>query len=249
MEGFKIPEIQREPEGGRDPRFKTPVDNIGGNLPTPRYDTSLIYNQAFGLSDKLIKFPKASEPEVQAAQEMLFSAGEVVNINEDNVTSYLGLPVAFPIKFIGSQQVYNEYNRGDIVQVSLPDMMLPYTTIGEFTRGKVDNRTRTNGGDGTVKEVYGHDDFNIRLRGLILKSHGRDENGVEYRSPMDVVRQLKRWDDLVDSVWVSGRMFEALDIYQIYIKTIDFKQIKGFPNSIQFEIIAYSDEPIQLINR
>lgn len=208
-----------------------------------RFDISQLFNQAFGLTDSFIKYSATGKD--QEAYQALFKTAESIEVNEDNVFSHLGTPVAFPIKLKGG--TYSIFEEGEVVEKRMGDLMLPFTSICSFRRAKIANETKVNGGRGTVREVYGHDDWHLRIQGLILKDTKFTEAGTEMSFPSNMVTALKEWDDLVDSVEITGKFFELLDIYKIFIEDIRFDQLRGRPHVIPFEIIAKSDEPLELV--
>lgn len=175
-------------------------------------------------------------------------ANPTLNYNIDSevsaeafIQSHLGTPIMFPMTLKAGN--YQEYIDGDLVEIEMADFRMPLTTMVDFKRAKLMTTTKLSSGNGTIKEMYGFDDWQIYIRGLILKEPGHPQ--IE-----DVVEQkkmLKRWENLADSIEVEGALFSDLDIFNLVIKDITFGQIEGSPNVVAFTITAVSDEPIELI--
>src|SRR5690606_6995127 len=86
---------------------------------------------------------------------------------EERSTSWMGTPIIFPSIFLGDS--YMRYKpTGEIEKVQRADFELPATTMFSFRRAKNITRTELPGASGTVKEVYGFDDWIIDVRGIAL---------------------------------------------------------------------------------
>lgn len=201
-----------------------------------RYDISQAFNAAFGSAGKLAVYDAAGEE--QTTKNVLFPDAEVIAIDESNVKSYLGTPVIFPITLLGG--TYNYYSDGQIKQKELKDLQLPATTMVDFRRSKIKRKTRVNGGSSSVKEIYGLDDWKIRIRGLILP-----EGTGEF--PEETLLRLQEFEGLADSIRVSGKLFRLLSIYQLDLDEITLPQIKGYANNRPFMLSCESTEPVELI--
>jgi hypothetical protein len=199
------------------------------------YNISDLLNLAFGTNGKLIEFKDIPMDE-PADPEIVFTIEGPFELTADNVVSKLGTPVVFPITFLGG--VYNTYQDGRIVDVELEDYMLPFTAIADFKRSKIKQKTRISGGNGSVKELFGFDDWQINIQGFII-------GDGEY--PEQDIMKLLAYEQLADSIKVQGKVFELLNIYEIDINEIDIKQMKGYPNVVPFSISCESNEPTELI--
>ncbi|MCT4580843.1 MAG: DUF6046 domain-containing protein [Flavobacteriales bacterium] len=201
-----------------------------------RYDISQAFNAAFGAAGKLAVYDTGTTE--QPVENILFPNAEVITIDESNVKSYLGTPIIFPITFLGG--TYNYYSDGQIKQKELQDLQLPATTMVDFRRSKIKRKTRVNGGNGSIKETYGLDDWKIRIRGLILPEASGD-------FPEETLLRLQEFENLADSIRVSGKLFRLLSIYKIDIDEITLPQVKGYPNNRPFMLSCESTEPVELI--
>jgi hypothetical protein len=146
--------------------------------------------------------------------------------------SDLGTPVVNPVVWSGGS--YNKYDGGMIVQVQTPDFVLPYATVIDFSRAKNVIKTSINGHDGNVKEMFGSDDWQIRIQGLILEQNGKTVDEIK--------SELLVWESLADTIKIKeGTPFTEKGIYGIFIEDISLPQLKGFPDVQPFEINAVSD--------
>lgn len=221
------------------------------------FNISELYQAAFGLgrSRLPIKFEASSEEtstsdvsfkisEDNGKQSIIkFDLPVVNNLEEANEQSALGTPILFPITFEGRK--YNIYDQaGRIVQKDMKAFRLPISTICEFNLSKIDTLTPLSGGVGSVKELFGFDDWNINIKGLCFI----DPSHPQATSPYEQDRILTEWKMLADAVDVTGELFLSKGIHQIYIREIKTSQLAGKPDFIPFEITAYSDKVIDLFN-
>lgn len=197
-------------------------------------DISQLFNAAFGFIPITYKVDGVA----QNAPQLDFNGIESKSQAEASKLSWMGTPVLFPIILKGGN--YNNYNSdGTVGTVSLNDLELPPTTIADFRRAKNITKTNLLGNNGTVKEIYGFDDWGIRIRGLCLDTP--DSSAYEQH------QELLKWEVVTDSIQVVGDLFKDKSIYSLVIEDIDFRQIQGNTSAIPFEITAVSDEPLELI--
>lgn len=199
-------------------------------------DISQLFNAAFGF------VPITYKPEVgnQNSGEAVYGSVAVEETETAKKLSWMGTPIMFPISFISSGNKYLYYNGlGQLKEKeNLADFDLPPTTVVDFRRAKNITKTNVLGNNGTVKEIYGFDDWQIRIRGLILDT--------PTEKAYDIQSELLKWDNLADDIEVKGDLFLDKDIYRITIEEIDFRQPQGRHNVIPFEITASSDQPLEL---
>lgn len=196
-----------------------------------RYNIAQVLNEAFGINK--IAYPAIpidAGPGVRPA----YPGVEVQEVTPANLLSHLGTPVLFPIKFIGGS--YRKYRNGEVVEVPLPDYRLPFTSVAEFSRGKISNETKASGGVGTVKEVYGFEDWAVTISGVFV-----DENPHIF--PGDQIEGLLQYEEMVDSIRVEGEIFRLLNIFNLMIKHIRTPAVVGKPNYKPFQLTCLSDEP------
>lgn len=100
-------------------------------------------------------------------------------------------------------------------------------------------RTIVTGRNGTVKEYYSMNDFDITITGSIV-----DENATKYpNEKVDLLRQLV---ELPEALNVSGPFMELFNIFSAVVHTYKFDQKPGIQNAQFFEIKLWSDNPVEL---
>ena len=100
-------------------------------------------------------------------------------------------------------------------------------------------RTNVTGRNGSVKEYYSLDDYNIEISGSIT-----DENATRY--PMEQVNTLIKVCELAEAMEVSSPFLEMFNIYNAVIYNYKFDQKAGYQNQQFFHLKMYSDLPIEL---
>lgn len=206
-------------------------------------DISVLLNAAFGLGGRFITFPEAKNVLEQGSPQIDFSALEIISKEEAVQLSYLGTPIIYPVMFKGGS--YKIYNKdGEIVSKDLKDFRLPLATLVDFSRAKIKKKTRVSGSNSTVKELYGHDNWQIRIRGLCLNEPQHPQGAESF---MDQHGRLLEFEELADSIEVIGDLFKEKSIYRIDINDIDFPALQGKPEVLPFTMNCESDEPLELI--
>lgn len=162
--------------------------------------------------------------------------------------SWMGTPIMFPIRFLGSgeqlDKPYRTYRQnGELQEVTMSNFTLPAATITDFSRAKNIVRTEISGSNGTVKELFGFDDWFIRIRGLCMT----DNNRHEAKTGQEQKDMLMAWERIAGAIKVEGSLFEEKNIDEIVIESIHIRQLEGRPWAIPFEIRAISNEPVSLI--
>jgi hypothetical protein len=195
---------------------------------------SQLFNAAFGF------IPITYKPQtgLEKVGKALYASVPVEEYDAAQKMSWMGTPIMFPILFKGG--TYQFYNaNGELYDKQLNDFDLPPTTVVDFRRAKNITKTNVLGANGTVKEIYGFDDWQIRIRGLCLDTPSE--------KAYDLQSELLEWEKIADSVEVEGDLFLDKDIYRITIEEINFTQPQGRHNVIPFEITASSDQPLELV--
>ena len=155
--------------------------------------------------------------------------------------SWMGTPVLDSFTLDGGS--YNTYDdHGRLTRMTLDDFVFPYATIVEFERNMNVTKTKVLGNAGTVKEMYGLDDWNISIRGFCLDDKSRQKQKTAYEQ----LNELVRWRNVVDSINVTGYLFKDKDIYSMVIESMILAPVQGKENVYSFNLRAVSDNPIEL---
>jgi len=199
----------------------------------PIYDIRTILIEAFGMN-------AYGQINMQGKDPANIDYGKII-LKDDEiemVKSPLGTNTFKPIKFKGGN--YKKLSLSN----ELPDTYgftafeLPVTTLIDFTRAKNIIRTPILGGTGSVKELYGFDDWQINIRTVCLNTKGRTATNWKHN--------LLTWEMVVEGIEVEGDVFAEKDISHIVINQMNIKQIEGKPWMIPIEIQAESATPFEL---
>jgi len=203
------------------------------------YKVSELFDIAFGTRPIVYRpgeRPAENSPITYQGMTTIESGPEATRI------SYMGTPILFPVTFIGSSyQVYAP--AGNITRRAFGDFELPATTMVNFRRAKIVSKTKALAARGTVKEMYGFTDWSIDIRGICL----RDPSHPQAADPYEQLRQLLEFEQIAESIEVSGELFAARSIYRLVIEDMDTPQVKGKPEVLPFYLRCSSDEPLELI--
>lgn len=201
-----------------------------------RYEISQLFKLAFGVSSPVyltVPIGKQKQPEIQYSGMKIKES----EIEEAERLSRFGTPIIFPLKFKGG--MYQNYNaKGILVDRKMQDFWFPPATMVDFSRGKNITRTDILGGNGTVKEIFGFEDWDIRIRTLCITD---EMPAREYE------KRIIEWAQITQSIEVESDLFIWKDIKNLVIENIDVKSIEGSPGIIPIELQCSSDEPFELI--
>lgn len=200
-----------------------------------KYNVSKLFQSAFGINSP-VYITETQRKEKPAT----FSYKGIETLPEyykaDSV-SWMGTPIMFSAKFLG--RTYQRYNsNGEIERVEMNDFQLPPATMFSFRRAHNITRTNVLGNNGTVKEIYGFDDWVIDVRGLCL-----DE---PKQSAHEQLEQLLKWEELADGIDISGTLFEQRRISRVAIADWNDNLQQGSYGVIPFQFQLFSDEDIIL---
>lgn len=200
-----------------------------------KYSISDLINVAFGVKSPVTIGQKQQSPGIS------FNGIRVRDGVVSETMTWMGTPIIFPFHLKGG--IYKKYdNAGNLVDEQLEDFLMPAATLVDFSRTKNKPKT-TILGHGTVKEMYGFDDWQIRVRGLCLTDNSR----AVAKTAQEQKEMLLKYDNLCSAIGVIGSLFAERDIYQISMSDISFRQMEGQPEVVSFEFSAESDLPFELI--
>lgn len=198
-----------------------------------------ILGDVFGISSPIyIPWFNESKPWVAGTSQGVTYVDE----EEAEARSCLGTPVLGTFSLMGgSYKVYD--SKGALTNRSMNDFLMPYATLVDFSRAMNVTKTKVLGSDGTVKEIYGLDDWSMTIRGIALD----DEQRPAQKTAHEQIDELVKWRSVCDSINVSGKLFNNKDIYALCIDSFDIRPRQGEFNVITFEIKCTSDQPMELL--
>jgi uncharacterized protein DUF6046 len=100
--------------------------------------------------------------------------------------------------------------------------------------------TNIQGRDGSIKEYIGLSDYEINIKGVIL-----GDNGVYPFDQVSNLVEFLRYDQSIGIV--SQYLNNIFDINEIVIKEYAFEQEEGSQSYQKFEILAYSEKPVEIL--
>lgn len=161
---------------------------------------------------------------------------------------YDGAPVRFGQKTFGAfwflGGIYKTWDyKGNLVDIEISDFLMPLATLVEFSRSKTVIKTPTLGGIGTIKEIYGFEDWNISISGIILPDN---LNPLTQQTVDDQMRALQLFHELAGSIDVAGQLFAERNITRITTESLKFSPVQGRPGMMQYSIEAVGDNDILL---
>ena len=115
------------------------------------------------------------------------------------------------------------------LEVALVDAVLP----------KVIKETPIQGRDGTVKEYIASGDWQINIKGAIF---GEEKNAY----PLSEIATLTQIARLRKQVAIESKLINHLDVTNVVIKNLSWRQVTGCMNKMCFEISCISDTPYEL---
>lgn len=204
-----------------------------------RYNVSQLFQLAFGINMPVyLPYPLTKELPPNISFDGIETRPE---FNPSNSKSWMGTPIMFELSFIGNEQKYKKYTvSGEVKEIALPNYTLPPATMFQFRRAKNVTRTNVLGSNGTVKEIFGFDDWVIDVKGLCL-----DEPN---RSAISQLEELLKWEELADSIAVSGEVCNMMDINRVCISEFSHNIVQGSNGGvIAYEMQLFSDDPAELI--
>ena len=201
-----------------------------------RYKVSQLLKGAFGINSPVY----ITEPLKQTPPANLSYKGlEVLPNNyESESLSWMGTPIIFAATFQGGSYQCYEAN-GRTKMIDLASFELPPATMFSFRRAKNIIKTNVLGSSGTVKEIYGFDDWIIDVRGLAL-----DE---PKRTAAEQISTLLKWEELCDGINISGKLFEQRKIDRVAMSDWSDNVTQAKPGVIAFSFQLTSDVPLELI--
>jgi len=118
---------------------------------------------------KALPYPDVKEATPPAGLVTPYTNVEVLNrdVEYDNAPVRFGQKTFGAFVFKGTEYKIWDYN-GTLQDVEMRDLLMPLATLVEFSRPKRVVQTPTTGGIGSVKEIYGLDDWSISISGIIL---------------------------------------------------------------------------------
>jgi hypothetical protein len=204
-----------------------------------RYDLSQLFNAAFGINSPIFITESLQKKELA---QFDYKGIEVLHDHyQTEAYSHMGTPIIGLLKFkAGNYPTYN--NKGEIGYVPYENFFLPASTLFSFRRAKNITKTNLLGSNGTVKEIFGFDDWIIDAKGLCL-----DDNKKGGRSAREKIRLIEEWVKLAGAIEIQSKLFVNKGIHAVVIDDYKQESLQGSPGIIPFSMTLISDEAVELI--
>lgn len=201
-----------------------------------RYNLSQLFSAAFGINSPIL----ITEPLTKKDKNSFDYKGieTIKDYYQSEATSWMGTPIIGLLKFkAGSYKKYN--SNGILEDRQMSDFTLPPATMFSFRRAKNITKTNLLGSNGTIKEIFGFDDWIIDAKGLAIDT--------PEMSAIDQIKSLGEWESLAASIEISGSLFTNKNIHAITIDDYKEESVQGSPGIIPFSMTLISDDAIELI--
>ncbi len=208
------------------------------------YKVAKILREVFGFSPiynigtEKSSIPKISFSGIEQLPDYTGKGDQDNFWDDESKKSYLGSPILFQAKL--SPSIPKRYNAlAELVDVKLADFEIPPATMYQFRRAKNITKTNILGSNGTVKEIFGFDDWIIDVKGICLDT--------PTFSAKHQLKSLLEYSELASNMKISGALFNLLEIDSVVIEDFSFNILQGSNGgAISFQMQLTSDEAIEI---
>lgn len=144
-----------------------------------------------------------------------------------NYTSFLGTPLAMPVKINGIQ-LPNE----PLVTITGSKKIVRTSLTGANREGTVQRR-------GSVKELINVDDYQIKIVGRIVNENDPD------RYPEEILAKIRTIYEARRALVIESKLTQIFNISRIAISKLSLPGEAGMLNSQRYEITGFSDEDFE----
>lgn len=211
-------------------------------METPRFGLPGMLSLLYGIANP-VAFPGVMGQAKREQPEVSFAGITVVEDHEARAVSHLGTPILYPVTLRGGS--YRRFARdGRVEQVTLGELRLPLSSVVEMSRGKTITKTAVVATGSSVKEIYAHEDWQVRISGILMDEPKQPQGASTLEAMQD---RMLEFDRLADSIGVDGDLFKQRAIDRLSIVSLSFNQIPGKPRMHGFQMTCESDDTLELI--
>ena len=203
------------------------------------FDLQAFYKSTFGTQPYVLNVPDKYKKDTLKKGNGSFDTLPAKSTPQSRYNSvlledYLGVEIWLPVWFRDLPQDYFTHIEDcEIVDANKRELHLPYCTV-RITARKDIIKTPVNARQGTVKEVYNIDDYQITLRGFLIDK-------INYSLPEMQMVALRRLFELGQSVAIDNALTNLFLVKMdmpnqldpgnntdnVAIETLDFEEVRG----------------------
>lgn len=129
-------------------------------------------------------------------------------------------------------------NRTSAGLIFAPPPMVTFDRQKTITTTPIDDSDGDSTDDAVVVERYNSGQWDIKIQGLLIDM-------VNHRFPKQHLVTLRSLFDVNDTLEVSGEFWDALNIKNIYLQSINITGVQGYEDTLQFSLQAFSIKPVE----
>jgi hypothetical protein len=148
-----------------------------------------------------------------------FSQNNVPGIKERQL-SVMGTPLFMPVMLDGYQ--------------------LPNTPLIAVTGSKTIVKTAIDGNEGTFKELFALNDYQVSIKGIAVQMDGSDE------FPQEQIRKIREIFEKRKSVEVVNELLALFNINLLSLEALSIPEVEGAQSWQPYEITCSSDKAFDL---
>ncbi len=154
----------------------------------------------------------------------------VVDDEESDRLSMFGTPILGSFTIDGGTYKVYDKRSGRLVDKEFADFEFPVATIVDFSRPKNITKTPIVGSSGTVKEIFGFDDWQINIRGICLNDTSRQAQ----KTAEEQQAALIQLNEIAGSLGIlKGKIFFEKYISRIVFEDLQISAVQGKSGVIQ----------------
>jgi hypothetical protein len=210
----------------------------------PRFSIPSALASLYGILRPL-SFPGVITEGERQNEEVSFSGIQVISDDEVTQTSHIGTPIMYPITFrAGSYRSFD--TRGAVRSQDYGQLRLPISTVIEMSTTKVITNTQVSASRSSVKEVFTHGDWDIRLSGIVFDERNHPDGATTIET---MEEKLLEFEALADSIGVDSDLLNRRGVERLVVKSLSFAQVPGRPRMFGYQMQCESDAPLELLIR
>lgn len=210
----------------------------------PRFNIPSALAMLYGIA-RPITYPGVMAGAERDTPQVSYGGIRVVRDEEMRATSHIGTPIMHPVLLLGG--TYKEYDHsGLVVERDLGDLRLPISTVLEMSVTKEITKTQVSASGASVKEVFSHGDWELRLTGIIMDESNHPHGATTLEAMEERLMQFER---LADSIAVESELLNRRGVDRLVIRSLNFQAIPGRPRMVGYQMQCESDAPLELLIR